>query len=121
MHKQRRGLCWHRAIGRVLILLMGIVLFAGRCDQSPDGINIVNEIDQRVEIFYVQDDGKELQVSFIPSGARDSISSGSEFSGRENSHPCTSLPLIAKTKQGEVIARREPPICVGDTWTIREE
>jgi hypothetical protein len=77
-----------------------------------EGFTVVNSTEEDLQIVYLdpadREDG-EVNLNRIAAGAT-IIAAGAP--------DCTAHPVVARTDDGTEIARREPPICKGDTWVI---
>ncbi|MGH8936364.1 MAG: hypothetical protein ACRDXD_08920 [Acidimicrobiia bacterium] len=76
-----------------------------------EAVSVKNETDQRIHIFYPRP-GREADLGPVNPGNTVLVSGTPE---------CTDRPLIARNDAGEEVARREPPICHGETWVIGDE
>ncbi len=89
----------------------------GACGLFPvepgvgDVLLVENATDQPIHIFYLRPAG-ERDLGPVPPGSVVRVVGTPE---------CTDQPLIARNDQGEEVARREEPICRGDTWVVEEE
>lgn len=108
----RRGPIGAATIALVFLTLLPLI---ASCDIGRvEGFTVVNETDHNLEIVYLNpasgEDREEI-LDQVSAGSTATVPSGVD---------CTSHPVVARTEDGTEIARREPPICIGDTWVIDE-
>ncbi len=108
--------CW---VGLAFLALIGIA--ASACVWSVDRgprVTIVNDLDQPVTISRIRDGVEE---SMARNEGGDALAPGEErgFSIRAtpnstNSKLCDSVEFIARASDGQIVARLQPPVCMGD-------
>lgn len=77
-----------------------------------EGFTVENRTEHDLQIIYLSPAGGEdgeVNLNRIAAGAT-AVAAGAP--------DCTAHPVVARTDDGTEIARREPPICKGDTWVI---
>lgn len=74
-----------------------------------DSFTVVNRTEHDLQLAYLNPNGED-NLGRISAGA----------TGTASPFLCTRFPVVARTDDGTEVARRDPPICEGDTWTIEE-
>lgn len=105
-----------RRTGMALWLVIGIVTL-GACEEqlSPEAF-VVNQTRQPIDVYHLIGGSEELVESL------DEPIGGSHyqelFGPNWNSSGCTSGDLVARTPEGEEVARLTDQLCWGETWWI---
>ena len=79
-------------------------------DPSRTWFLVANRTDEPLHIVYDRGTGMTLARD-VPPGAEVHVNNPGEPS-------CTEHDVIASNQAGEEVARRTPPLCGGDVWTI---
>ena len=99
----------------VVGLLLAAVVVLSACEEQMSPFAFVrNQTAQPIDVYHVVDGTEELVVSL------DKPLSASFDQELFDSNPerCTSGDLVARTLEGEEVARLTEQLCVGDLWTI---
>ena len=101
-----------RRVAASWVLITATVASCGMwgTDPSRTWFEVANRTDQRLKIVYDRHTGMTLARD-VPPGAKVNVENPGEPA-------CTEFDVIALNEAGAEIARREPPVCGGDVWTI---
>ena len=80
------------------------------CDFASPGFEIENKTDGGLDIYYGSAVGVPIASGVRPGGKTPITRSGLP--------ECTTADLVAVDEAGREVARRTPPLCWGDVWTI---
>jgi hypothetical protein len=100
--------------------LISVVIFLGSCEEqlAPYAF-VINGTRQPVDVYHVVDGSEELVASL------DEPIGGSHyqelFGPNWSSDFCTSGDLVARTREGEELARLTEELCLGQTWRIESD
>jgi hypothetical protein len=92
----------HRPDLKLAIAIALSLCFLPACDLFPDAAQVVNETDQRLEIFRRNARTGDVGISISV------ISPGGD----------ANLRLECEESLGTVVAVREEPLCRGDRWVV---
>jgi hypothetical protein len=95
-------------------LFASVALVLGCEAGRMDGIGVDNRLGQELR-FEIEIDGRLIRLAThaLPRSTARVLAAGDLRSG-----DCTTAPLVAYDPDGREVARHDPPLCVGDTWTI---
>ena len=111
MIKDRSGLF---AISVVALAI--VPLSAGCSDVDRAGFTVSNQLDQPIDVTYVREPDRELQIiDDLTPGLRIDVNG---FFGRGE---CDDASMIATDPSGVVVARFEGPVCDGTEWIVERE
>ena len=79
-------------------------------DPTRTWFEVENQTHEPLDIVYDRAAGMILARD-IPPGVKLNVDNPGE-------PRCTEFDVVARSSAGEEIARREPPLCGGDVWTI---
>jgi hypothetical protein len=99
-------------------LLLAVVGFLSACEEQLSPFAFVrNETAQAIDVYQIVDGTEELVISL------DKPLSASFDQELFDSNPeqCTSGDLVARTLEGEEVARLAEQLCVGDLWVIEKD
>jgi hypothetical protein len=105
-------------------LAAGLVLFASLAVAACEGgafANIGVENDTGVPLhFYLNmvNGGRRDYPLTLQPGARGPLITSFSSTSLETRNGCTVGDLVALNPQGREIARRKPPLCVNEIWTV---
>ena len=111
-------------VARVLQIVAwtGISLFGTACGPEVLGpyANVMNSPGQPIEVYNVVDGEEEFVISIEPAtGGRQSQKLfDASFTQPEE---CTEGDLVARTLEGEEVARLTESLCIGETWLINND
>lgn len=74
-----------------------------------ESFTVVNRTEHDLQLAYLKPSGED-NLGRVSAGATDTAAVPG----------CTSYPVVARTNDGSEIARRDPPICNGETWVIEQ-
>jgi hypothetical protein len=86
------------------ILITGCTWFGA---VEPERTTFTNETSETLDIYYELDDEETLIWTLEPGQT-----------GALGFSECTEGDLVARRDDGQEVARRPPPLCVGDNWRI---
>ena len=95
-------------IGALLVLL-GLFIVGLLSFGDPDvelGLRVVNRTDQELAIYQVLGAGNETHWTTVPPGSASQIP------------PCGNAEFVARSEDGEVVARRAPSEGCSQAWII---
>jgi hypothetical protein len=99
---------------RCVVPVFAAVLLTGcgvlGTDPTRTWFEVANGTGETLDIIYDRSAGMILARD-IPPGSKVNVDNPGE-------PRCTEFDVIARNGRGEEIARREPPLCGGDVWTI---
>jgi len=95
------------------ILALTVAACVFPLDPSRTWFMVANTTDEPLDIVYDRRAGLTL--------ARD-VAAGTTVHVNNPGEPaCTEHDVVARNQAGEEVARRAPPLCGGDVWTIGAE
>jgi hypothetical protein len=93
---------------RIALALAGIAACQGPGEEFHEP-KITNLGDETIEV-YVDTGGVVTKLATVPAGTTVGLSGFNNV--------CTRDPMVARSLDGEEIARRSEPICPDEFWTI---
>jgi hypothetical protein len=115
---------WAAALSRMAAALAVSVLILPACERGlephlGEGIGVRNNTSQtlRIRVF---GDGEWFNLARLEPGQAELVLTGSAIgpSSRVVKNGCTVGELVAVNAAGDEVARRNPPLCVDETWVI---
>jgi hypothetical protein len=97
------------------------VLALGACKENPAGAAayVLNRTGQPIDVYHVVDSSEELLISLerpVSASFYQEI-----FSPNWSPDGCTSGELVARTSEGDEVARLTEELCLGQTWRIESD
>jgi hypothetical protein len=77
------------------------------------GVTVYNDSSSTVTVAYVQQGETEPLTDPIEAG-------GVRSFGSYRTGECSPAPLVALDPAGRIVARRDAPLCPGESWLIGE-
>jgi hypothetical protein len=113
--------------GRVVLRLLAFAVAAllvvagvASCDRFG-AITVRNNTTVLLHFYVVGTDGAKFPlVSTVASGASGAVIYGGNFNNGSliTRNGCTVGDLVALDPTGREVARKAPPLCANDTWTV---
>lgn len=113
----RRGAIAARGLTVLLLAIGPSCDFVPGADEGVPTFLIRNDSRTPVELFEVKANGGERALGYVVRPGDVVYVDGI----RGETGTCTDVPLIARDQAGRVIARKQPPLCRGETWSIARD
>jgi hypothetical protein len=87
-----------------------MLVLVGCIREGPQGVPITNDLSDRVEIVYLKNG--ETSGGTLEPGAERIFPFDLLQWGVSERDSCTTADLVARTVDGQVVARMPPPVCI---------
>lgn len=104
-------------------IVLTIALLLPGCEDPTlgRGITVRNETDVPLTFQWLLDGEVVTLAGELALGGSEMLVGAANLGehGRFGSDGCTTVPVVALGPDGEVIARADPPLCIGDEWVVQ--